>query len=254
MEMKMPTVEFDELTSVESFLIPPDNVIEAVQPYWLEMVLAGGPVVWLLAGMSIFSLTLVFLKGWQFWFSQPEAKHNIALSLTLWKHGKTEQAQSKLDLGKPVQRLIFDSMQAAIEGKTQSQIEKGLSRRANDIMFKLRSLLRPLEVIANISPLLGLMGTVVGMIVAFQQMEAAGANVDPSVLSGGVWQALLTTAAGLVVAIPVSVMHSYFERRAERVHHLINDSVTQVLTDGLPTQKHEDISLIGGKEAKEYAA
>ncbi|MDO6806083.1 MotA/TolQ/ExbB proton channel family protein, partial [Wenyingzhuangia sp. 1_MG-2023] len=73
---------------------------------------------------------------------------------------------------------------------------------------KLTQGLRPLEVIANIAPLLGLFGTVLGMIEAFQAMEAAGSKVDPAVLSGGIWQALLTTAGGLAVAIPVSMIHS----------------------------------------------
>ncbi|MEB3734988.1 MotA/TolQ/ExbB proton channel family protein [Halopseudomonas pachastrellae] len=68
------------------------------------------------------------------------------------------------------------------------------------------------------------------MIVAFQNMEAAGSRVDPSVLSGGIWQALLTTAVGLAVAIPTVAVHSWLERRVERVAAAINDAVTQVFT------------------------
>ena len=68
------------------------------------------------------------------------------------------------------------------------------------------------------------------MIVAFQQMEAAGNQVDPSVLSGGIWQALLTTAVGLAVAIPVVTLHNWMERKVERVAALMNDTVTQIFT------------------------
>ena len=68
------------------------------------------------------------------------------------------------------------------------------------------------------------------MIVAFQNMEAAGSRVDPSVLSGGIWQALLTTAVGLAVAIPVVAVHSWMERRVERIAASLNDAVTQVFT------------------------
>ncbi|MEK9713751.1 MAG: MotA/TolQ/ExbB proton channel family protein [Thalassolituus sp.] len=90
--------------------------------------------------------------------------------------------------------------------------------------------LRPLEVIATVSPLLGLFGTVLGMIEAFQAMEAAGSQVDPAVLSGGIWGALLTTAVGLGVAIPVTLIHSWFERRQENLGlHLLSDT-EQVLT------------------------
>ena len=68
------------------------------------------------------------------------------------------------------------------------------------------------------------------MIVAFQQMEAAGSQVDPSVLSGGIWQALFTTAVGLSVAIPVVAVHNLLERKVDRVAALMNDVVTQVFT------------------------
>ena len=68
------------------------------------------------------------------------------------------------------------------------------------------------------------------MIVAFQQMEAAGNQVNPSVLSGGIWQALLTTAVGMAVAIPVVAVHAWLERKTERVAALMSDSVTQVFT------------------------
>jgi biopolymer transport protein ExbB len=56
--------------------------------------------------------------------------------------------------------------------------------------------------------LLGLFGTVLGMVEAFRQLELAGSQVDPAVLSGGIWQALLTTAVGLAVAIPAVLAHN----------------------------------------------
>jgi biopolymer transport protein ExbB len=112
-------------------------------------------------------------------------------------------------------------------------------------LHELRAFLRPLEVIATLSPLLGLLGTVLGMIVAFQQMEAAGRQVDPTVLSGGIWQALLTTAVGLAVAIPVVAVHSWLERKTDRVAHHMNDAVTRVFTqygvrDSLPVVAEKD--------------
>lgn len=65
--------------------------------------------------------------------------------------------------------------------------------------------LRYLDNVAQLAPLLGLFGTVLGMIEAFQALQDAGSQVDPSVLAGGIWVALLTTAVGLVVAMPTSV-------------------------------------------------
>ena len=77
---------------------------------------------------------------------------------------------------------------------------------------------------------MGLFGTVIGMIEAFKAMESAGAQVNPAVLSGGIWQALLTTAVGLAVAIPVSMLNSYFERKAEVEAQAIQNDLQRVFT------------------------
>ncbi|MBR9862213.1 MAG: MotA/TolQ/ExbB proton channel family protein [Rhodobacteraceae bacterium] len=74
----------------------------------------------------------------------------------------------------------------------------------------LRSGLRPLELIVTIAPLIGLFGTVLGMIEAFQGLETSGSQADPSVLAGSIWEALPTTAAGLAVAFPAAVALSWF--------------------------------------------
>jgi biopolymer transport protein ExbB len=110
-------------------------------------------------------------------------------------------------------------------------------------------LLRPLEVIANLSPLLGLMGTVLGMISAFQNMEGAGNQVDPSVLSGGIWQALLTTAVGLAVAIPVVAAYNWLDRKVERISSRMNNKVTRVFT----LQSTEMLAPIECDEMKDAA-
>jgi biopolymer transport protein ExbB len=65
--------------------------------------------------------------------------------------------------------------------------------------------LRVLELISTIAPLLGLLGTVLGMIAAFQALQESGSRADPAILAGGIWEALLTTAAGMAVAIPASI-------------------------------------------------
>jgi biopolymer transport protein ExbB len=88
-------------------------------------------------------------------------------------------------------------------------------------------------VIATLSPLLGLFGTVLGMINAFQELEGAGNQVDPGILSGGIWLALMTTAIGLAVAIPSVLAHNWLDRRVERHERFMESSVTQVFTSSL---------------------
>ena len=77
---------------------------------------------------------------------------------------------------------------------------------------KAQRLLPTLEIIAQASPLIGLLGTVLGMIDSFNELELGGSLVDPSILAGGIWTALLTTAMGLIVAIPALICHYFYEK------------------------------------------
>ncbi|MBN2721045.1 MAG: MotA/TolQ/ExbB proton channel family protein [Proteobacteria bacterium] len=88
---------------------------------------------------------------------------------------------------------------------------------AAGLIREMEKSLKGLATVATISPLLGLLGTVVGMIRAFIQIESHGAAVNPGLLAGGIWEALLTTAAGLTVAIPCLMFYNYFQGRIEHV-------------------------------------
>ena len=81
--------------------------------------------------------------------------------------------------------------------------------------------------------MLGLFGTVLGMIKAFQRLEEAGSQVNPAILSGGIWEALLTTAAGLAVAIPAVAALNWLESKLDRLTHHMEDGLTRVFTAGL---------------------
>jgi biopolymer transport protein ExbB len=102
------------------------------------------------------------------------------------------------------------------------------TRIAKAALADARRGLRALELIAAIAPLIGLLGTVLGMIEAFQALQAAGNRADPAALAGGIWQALLTTAAGMAVAIPAAMAHSWFESVVDRVQADLEDLATRV--------------------------
>ncbi len=91
----------------------------------------------------------------------------------------------------------------------------------------LRTGFRFIDLAATVAPLLGLLGTVLGMIEAFRQLEAAGSRIEPAQLAGGIWEALLTTAAGMVVALValvcLSVLESLAERQSVRAERAVND-------------------------------
>ncbi len=197
----------------------------------VDFLTVGGPVVWVLMVMSIVALSIVFIKCLQFFTAKAERRSAISVSLSRWKQGKYDVAVGLLNPKYSVEHLALVAMKG-LRSTTPNEplLREELTRVATLKLNELRSYLRPLEVIATLSPLLGLLGTVLGMVVAFQQMEAAGNQVDPSMLSGGIWQALLTTAVGISVAIPVVVAHTWAERKVERISALMNDVITQIFT------------------------
>ena len=95
---------------------------------------------------------------------------------------------------------------------------------------KMQRFMPTLEVIAQVSPLIGLLGTVIGMIDSFNELELGGSLVDPSILAGGIWTALLTTAMGLIVAIPALVRHYFFDRKILQKHKNTEEFIHKLIS------------------------
>ena len=101
-----------------------------------------------------------------------------------------------------------------IEGNTSKTLkDQEIETLLQKKYLKSQKFLPSLEIIAQVSPLVGLLGTVIGMIDSFNELELGGSLVDPSVLAGGIWTALLTTAMGLIVAIPALISHYFFDKK-----------------------------------------
>jgi len=205
----------------------------------------GGPVLLVLALMSIAALTIVLAKLWQFTWLRLTAREPVESALSSWYHNDPDAALATIGSSRqPSARLVALAIRGLQHASAQSAarlelLREELARMATAQLEQLRSWLRALEVIATLSPLLGLLGTVLGMIEAFRQLATAGSQVDPALLSGGIWQALLTTAAGLSVAIPAVLLHSWLERRVERCAQRMEDAVTRVFTRPLSSPMRE---------------
>jgi biopolymer transport protein ExbB len=195
----------------------------------------GGPVVLVLGLLSIAALTIVLTKLWQFARVGVGRHGPVEQSLALWCRRRPQEAIDALKRRRsPAAQLVYLAMTGVRNPEMDvATLREELVRVASGQLETLRGYLRALEVIATLSPLLGLLGTVLGMIQAFQELAGAGSQVDPALLSGGIWQALLTTAFGLTVAIPVVLAHSWLERRVERCGHAMEDAVTRVFTFAL---------------------
>jgi len=179
---------------------------------------AGGPVVAILLVMSVLALAITFLKLWHFGAARIGERRAAREAVAAYRAGRMDEALAHARGSRsPAARLAAHAIaaQQRPEARTETVREEVMSLGA-DTLESLRSYLRPLEVIAALAPLLGLFGTVLGMIEAFQELEAAGSRVNPAALSGGIWEALLTTAVGLAVAIPAVAMPQRLANRPRR--------------------------------------
>ncbi len=192
----------------------------------------GGPVVWLLILFSLVATTVVIVKALQLWWQLHLRDTSADQALEHLAQGQKPQAVLLTKGNRnPRAKLVYQVIALYERTDLDASLKKDEAvRLARGQIVQLGSLLRILEVIATLAPLLGLFGTVLGMIEAFQAMEAAGSNVNPAVLSGGIWQALLTTAVGLAVAIPVSLVHSWLDRRVEVESLALQDTLERAIT------------------------
>ncbi|MES1948540.1 MotA/TolQ/ExbB proton channel family protein [Salinisphaera sp. C84B14] len=197
----------------------------------IDLLRLGGPVVAVLVAMSVIALAIILLKCWQYASVRVGKRRFIAPALDQWHSGDRQGAIAALtDERNPIADTLGVAMRGVNAGANVTVVREEASRVGARHLSQMRSYFRPLEVIGSLAPLLGLLGTVMGMITAFQQLANAGSQVDPSVLSNGIWEALLTTAVGLVVAIPAVAALNWCERVVERLHEDMQDTLTRFFT------------------------
>lgn len=181
----------------------------------------GGTVLWLLAALSVISIGgIVYV-----WSNLAAAKLKMTAS-------RQAACLSGASGAGPYARIVATSRDLQRKGASPSGHSQELAAFASKELHELRNGMRLLELIASAAPLIGLLGTVIGMIEAFKQLETAGSQVDPSMLSGGIWQALLTTAAGLVVALPALTAWHMFDRKIETARINVNTLLASLTSGG----------------------
>jgi biopolymer transport protein ExbB len=204
----------------------PENALASLVSF-IDM---GGPAMWAIAGLSVLTAALILWKIMRLLsFGAWSGGRHTAAALDLWSQGKTAEALALLANRKSHRaRLAHAVMRAALDptlDRDAAEAEAG--RVARGLLAQARDGLRGLELASTIGPLLGLLGTVTGMIAAFQTLQEAGARADP--LAGGIWEALLTTAAGMAVAIPAQVALTWFEAVVDSLRHDMEDAATRIL-------------------------
>lgn len=203
----------------------------------LEM---GGPAMWAIALLSVLTLALILWKvidllaagAWS------GGRHTQA-AIEAWSAGDIAAAEAELAGRQSLRAQLARAAIAALcdPGLSREAAEAETARVARALLARGRAGLRGLELAVTIGPLLGLLGTVTGMIAAFQALQVAGNHADPATLAGGIWEALLTTAAGMAVAIPAQVALTWFEAVVDRLRHDMEDAATRIFARAPTSQE-----------------
>ena len=181
----------------------------------LELLIAGG---WLMVLIMLCSVVAVAICIERLYVLNPRKIAPAHLLATVWKQLKAGELDASklrtLKQSSPLGRILAAGLGNAYHGR--DVMKESIQEAAAHVIHDLERYLNTLGTIAAIAPLLGLLGTVVGMIRVFAEIMAQGTG-NASALAGGISEALITTAAGLSVAIPALVMHRYFIGRIDGI-------------------------------------
>jgi len=189
-----------------------------------ELIKNGG---WLMLPIILCSIVAMAIVVERLWSLQRNKILPPELVPQLWGLAKEEEINDvtlkRIKLNSPLGAILASGLINKHHGR--EMMKTSIEETGRQVVHELERFLNPLGTIASITPLLGLLGTVVGMIKVFAAIMVHGVG-DPGILAGGISEALLTTAAGLTVAIPSLIFHRYFER-------LIDDYVLKMEEEAL---------------------
>jgi biopolymer transport protein ExbB len=197
----------------------------------VKVLIDGGPLMIALAGCSLLIITFVFERLISLRRSRVIPKPFVTRMLEQIGSGEIDRAQA-LDLceknGSPIARVFAGALRKW--GRPSVEVEQAALDNGERVANQLRRYLRVFYGVANVGPLLGLMGTVLGMIETFNAIASHDALGRAELLAGGIAKALLNTAGGLAVAIPASIFYVVFLSRIDRLVMDI-DSLSQEVVD-----------------------
>jgi biopolymer transport protein ExbB len=175
----------------------------------------GGFMMWFLAAAFLVGMIVIVIKLIDLTTKGARTKRVLRDVDALVAEGRIAEAIETAERSNtPAGRILSEGLRRHTEGT--ERVVKAIENAGMIEMAKLERGLVVLATVSTVAPLLGFLGTVVGMIQAFQAIEVAG-EVEATLVAGGIKVALITTASGLAIAIPVSIAHNYFVSRIDRL-------------------------------------
>lgn len=195
---------------------------------WIQMLIDGGFVMIPITLLSLLAI-YVIAERWRVLSNSGMDNQRFLDSLEdILKSGDMNRALSYCDeMDKPFARIMKQGIKRL--GRPIHDIDDAIKNAGKREVHFLEKKMDWLATIAGVAPLLGFLGTVTGMIQAFQQIQTLEGNVNPSVLAGGIWEALITTASGLAVGIIAYGFYNYLLGRMNRMVFDLEDSSTEFI-------------------------
>jgi biopolymer transport protein ExbB len=203
----------------------------AAPGFWSLVFSKGGAVTWMIALLSAVGVPIAAIKLYEFYRMDIFRPQGFEEALSDMRRGNINGLAARLDaLVHPAAPLIaFALSQSSGDRLSAAVLREELTRRAQFLVRHLSRQIWVLELIAASAPLFGLLGTVLGMIVAFQGVGQGIGGADTALLASGIWEALLTTAFGLGVALPFSILAAIFNNAVDGVRDMVEDALTEIL-------------------------
>ncbi len=194
----------------------------------LELFLKGGIVMWPILLCSVAALAIVGERYLALRKARLDVGQFMMKVKSIYHQGNTSGVLtfcSQKDA--PIANIIRRGILKHEMG--DEKVRQAVEDAGREEVYHLEKRLSVLASIAGVAPMLGFLGTVTGMISAFQQIESLSGNVNPANLAGGIWEALITTAFGLMVGIPAYAAYNYFVTRVARFVHEMEVTTTEFL-------------------------
>jgi biopolymer transport protein ExbB len=211
MEANLSGMMFLHLAQIPGMEAPDMTVGQWMATIWED----GGFMMWPLALALAIGIAIIIWKLIDLSITSSRTKKVLrAVDERLAARDVSGAIKAARESNTPAGRILLAGLERHGEGS--ERVMKAIENVGLIQMAGLESGLVWLATIANVAPLLGFLGTVIGMIQAFQNIEAAG-EVEATLVAGGIKVALITTASGLAIAIPINIMHNYFVTRVDRL-------------------------------------
>ena len=205
----------------------------------------GGMMMYPLVLCSLVALGVIIAKAWALWVARQNAKRVVTEVGDVAREGRLEDASLlAFETPGPTAAILLAGLRRVSERRIrEGELEQAISTTGTIELGFLERGLVILATIANVAPLMGFLGTVAGMILAFQSIEQAG-SVDPALVAGGIKVALLTTAAGLTIAVPVNIAYNYFVTRIDRLIVDMEQGAQGILNLAWDMERSGEIELV----------